>query len=106
MTQYNAIERENRMTDSGFLEFLSARRLTSITGNSPYTVGSQSGQIYAVDLTWQTDRYSGSMEGTWHCSCPARDACRHIAAVVDMRWAEAAAANDYNGMDVMEREVI
>ena len=97
---------ENRMTDPGFLEFLGGRRLMSITGGSPYTVESQSGQSYAVDLTWHTDRYSQSMCGIWHCSCPARKTCRHIDAVVDMRWAEAKATDDYDVMDAMEREVL
>ena len=100
----HTIERDHRMADPGFKEFLGSRRLTSITGESPYMVGSQSGQSYAVDLTWHINRDTGSMYGTWHCSCQAREVCRHITAVVDMRWAEAAAANDYDGMDAMERE--
>tara|TARA_R100001086_G_scaffold245662_1_gene176860 strand:+ start:310 stop:618 length:309 start_codon:yes stop_codon:yes gene_type:complete len=96
----------NRMTDPGFLAFLGSRRLTSITGDSPYAVGSQSGQSYGVDLTWHTDSYSGALHSIWHCSCPASGGCRHIDAVVDMRWAEASAADDYDGMDVMEREQV
>jgi hypothetical protein len=100
----HTIERDHRMADLGFLAFLDSRRLTSITGGSPYMVGSQSGQSYAVDLTWHTNRDTVSMYATWHCSCQARGVCRHITAVVDMRWAEAAAAYDYDGMDAMKRE--
>ena len=96
---------ENRMTDPGFLEFLGSRRLTSITGESPYTVGSRSGQSYAVGLTWHADR-DANLYSLWRCSCSARRTCRHINAVVDMRWAEASAADDYDGMDVMEREML
>ena len=97
---------ENRMTDPGFLKLLGDHRLTNITGNDPYTVESQSGHSYIVDLTWELDRDSGSEFAIWHCTCPARKTCRHIEAVVDMRWAEAGALEDYDGMDVMEREVL
>ena len=97
---------EDRMTDPGFREFLGERRLISITGNDPYTVESQSGHAYIVDLTWEIDRDSGSEFARWHCTCPARKTCRHIDAVVDMRWAEAAALADYDGMDAMEQEAL
>jgi hypothetical protein len=95
----------NRMTDPGFLEFLGSRRLTSIIGDDPYTVGSESGQTYHVSLHWRSDRYTvGSLSAFWRCNCAAHKTCRHIDAVVDMRWAEAAAADDYDGMDIMELE--
>jgi uncharacterized Zn finger protein len=96
----------DRMTDQGFLEFLDDRRLTSITGNGPYAVDSQSGQSYTVSLTSSIDRYDVFPRATWHCTCPARKSCRHIDAVVDTRWAEANAAGDYDAMDAMEREVL
>ena len=96
---------ENRMTDSVFLEFLNSRRLTSITGDMPYIVESQSGKSYTASLRTRMDNL-GSMYATWYCTCPARKGCHHIMAVVDMRWAEAKADEDYDAMDFMEREVI
>mgnify|MGYP006417927313 CR=1 FL=1 len=85
-------------------EFLNTHRLTRITGDGPYTVGSESGQTYHVSLHWRSDRYTGGMYANWSCNCAARKTCRHISAVIDMRWAEAAAVGDYDGMDIMERE--
>lgn len=94
----------DRMIDPGFLAFLDSRRLTSITGDSPYAVLSHSGQSYIVSLKWRIDRDDGSVIAMWDCNCLARKSCRHIDAVVDMRWAEAGAAGDYDAMDAMERE--
>lgn len=84
--------------------FLKRYRLKNIDGNAnSYRVLSQTGQTYVVTNETCLDECS-SMFFRWNCTCPARKRCRHIDAVVNMRWAEAAAAMDYDGMDVMERE--
>ena len=96
----------DRMDNPEFQAFLKARRIVSITGDGPYIIESQSGATYRADLVWGVDRYSGSLEGKWNCNCPARQTCRHIDAIVDMRWAEAKAAEEFDFMDAMERESI
>ena len=69
-----------------------------------YDVDSTSGKTYHVHSTAHIERGSGSMFFRWHCTCPARRRCRHIDAVVQARWQEAAADGDYDGMNVMDRE--
>lgn len=85
-------------------EFLKRYRLKNIdeTGGN-YRVLSQTGQTYVVANKTCLDE-CGSMFFRWNCTCPARKQCRHIDAVINMRWAEAIAAEDYDGMDVMEKE--
>ncbi len=80
------------------------RILGIVDADDGYSVESTSGSTYRVHSEARISRDVGSTYFTWHCDCPARKRCRHIDAVVQMRWAEAAANEDYDGMDIMERE--
>lgn len=85
--------------------FLMRYRITGIEGDaSPYRVRSVSGKTYTVETHTRLDE-NGALFA-WRCNCAARKRCRHIDAIVNMRWAEAQAAEDYDLMDVMEREEI
>ena len=102
----------NRTSNPTFIAFLDDRRLRGIMGdNPPYTVESQSGQSYTVTLTSSIDGYDILPRSTWNCTCPSRTTCRHIMAVVDMRWAEIAGAEDrgtvawHEAIEDMEREI-
>jgi len=95
---------EEMRTGESWERFLADYRLSGIDGEgSPYHVHSMSGRTYEVTLTTHLDA-GDSMYFRWHCGCPAKKQCRHIDAVEQMRWNEAAAMRDYDGMDVMERE--
>jgi hypothetical protein len=102
----NATENEQRRTGAEWEAFLAKYRICGIVESGDgYDVESTSGHTYHVHNEARIARDSGSMYFTWHCNCPARKRCRHIDAVVQLRWAEAAADGDYDGMDIMEREV-
>ena len=101
----------DRTSNPTFIAFLDDHRLRGIRGdNPPYTVESQSGQSYTVSLTSSIGGYDILTRSTWNCTCPSRRTCRHIMAVVDMRWAEIAVAEDrgsiawQDAIDDMERE--
>ena len=85
---------------------LSEYRIKSITDNrdGSYGVESCSGNTYTVKSRTRLDE-DGCMYFEWTCNCPARKQCRHIDAVIDTRWEQADDENDYDGMDIMEREV-
>jgi len=101
----NSNEHENRRTGASWETFLATFRISGITESGDgYDVKSTSGHTYHVHDEPRTDRYSGSTYFVWHCNCSARKRCRHIDAVVQMRWAEAAADEDYEAMDMMEWE--
>lgn len=89
-------------------ELLKKFRIVGLTTNSDgtYAIVSNSGKHYTVSQSTHIGRYDGSLYFRWHCDCPARKTCRHIDAVVQCRWDEAAANDDYDGMDIMEREQI
>lgn len=67
-----------------------------------WEVDSDSGNTYEVRSVTKLDG-CGSMYFQWTCSCPARRRCRHIDAVEQLQWEDAAAEGDYDGMDVLER---
>ncbi len=94
-------------TGENWQAFLKRYRITGIEdiGNDIYRVSSVSGHTYSVQIHTNVSREDGGIYFTWSCDCPSRKRCRHIEAVVQMRWAEAAAEGDYDGMDIMEREV-
>lgn len=75
--------------------------------NGDYEVLSDSGKQYDVTLKTKLDEM-GSMYFVWKCTCQAfkfrSGECKHILAVKNLRWDEAKSAEDYDGMDVMERE--
>ena len=99
-TTTSALERSGESWEA----LMRRHRIRNITdrGAGRYDVESTSGHTYRVEC--YTPRNPEAALFCWRCDCPARKTCRHIEAVVNMRWAEAAADEDYDGMDVMERE--
>jgi len=93
-------------TGENWQAFLAEFRILDITDSGGvYQVKSASGHTYTVRIHTKIDRDCGSMYFTWSCDCPARKTCRHIEAVRQMRWAESAAEENSDGMDIMEREI-
>jgi hypothetical protein len=79
-------------------------RITEIVDESGgWAITSKSGNTYHVKSTAYIDRESGSMGFRMSCTCPARKRCRHIDAVMDMRHAEAMAAEDCDATEIIER---
>ncbi len=102
----NASENKLQRTGPSWDALLKQFRIRGIVDSGDgYDVESTSGSTYHVHNEPRIDRSSGSMYFTWHCDCPARKRCRHVDAVVQMRWAEAQADGDFDAMDIMEREV-
>ena len=103
----NATENQTTRSGAEWDAFLAKYRIRGIVeGGDGYDVESTSGHTYHVHSDVRVSRDDGGVSFTWHCTCPARKTCRHITAVVQLRWAEAAAVGDYDGMDVMEREEV
>jgi len=99
-------ENETNRTGASWDALLKQHRIRGIVESGDgYDVESTSESTYHVHSETRIERGTGSIYFTWHCNCPARKRCRHIDAVVQMRWAEAAADEGYDGMDIMEREV-
>jgi uncharacterized Zn finger protein len=97
---------ETERSGQSWDDFCKKYRVTDIAGpddKGAYKVTSESGKTYTVRSRTRLDDM-GSMFFEWSCDCPARGTCRHIDAVTAMRWAEAAASEDFDGMDIMERE--
>ena len=88
-------------------EFLAKHRLRNITDTGRgWRVESASGSTYTVTRVAGIDRGSGGLYFRYGCDCPARGRCRHVDAVEQMLYAEAAAdaaAGDTEGLDLMER---
>ena len=101
------MDADEHKTGPEWEEFLHKYRLTAITDAlDGWDVLSDSGATYRVTSHTSIDRNTGSMVCTLHCTCAARKRCRHIDAVMDMRYAEelAAARNgDTDGMEIIER---
>jgi len=95
-------------TGESWQRFLAQHRLKNICDeDGGWKVNSQSGHTYHVRSHMGVDRASGSYFFRTTCDCPARKRCRHIDAVLDMRYAEelaAAEGGDFDGMDILERE--
>jgi len=97
--QNNTVE----TTESASDELLRQYRLESIERqDGRWDVASKSGSTYQVRSVTRLDDM-GCMYFQWRCSCPARKRCRHIDAVEQLSWEDAAADEDYDGMDVLER---
>ncbi len=94
-------------TGESWQKFLERNRLTNICDeNGGWRVDSASGGVYHVKSVSYIDRESGSLGFRMTCDCPARKRCRHIGAVMDMRYAEelaAAQAGDVDGIEILER---
>jgi len=103
--QRTGVTETDPRTGESWEKLLAEYRLNDIRerDDDGYDVESVSGNTYRVMSHTRLDEM-GSMYFTWSCTCPARKRCRHIDAVQQMRWAEAAASEDYDGMDIMERE--
>ncbi len=98
------VESDSGSTHTASNELLAKHRLKAIRREDDYwEVDSESGSTYEVRSVTCIDREVGSMYFQWRCSCPARRRCRHIDAVEQLNWDEAVAADDYDGMDVLER---
>jgi len=67
-----------------------------------HRVTSPSGNTYEVRSHTKLDEL-GSMYFTRSCSCPARGTCVHMAAVDLYQRQQAAAAGDYDGLNVLDR---
>ena len=86
--------------------FLATYKLRGIKDTKAgYAVESASGSTYQVNDYQRLDD-NGSLHCGFKCSCPARGECRHIDAVEQMLYCEAASNardGDTDGMDVVER---
>lgn len=78
------------------------RACTVTQHDGGYTVKSPSGNTYEVAVQTRLDGM-GSMYFRRSCSCPARRRCVHVDAVEQYQWAEAADADDFDGMTVLDR---
>lgn len=80
-------------------------RLRNIcTTEDGWEVDSASGASYNVQSV--VNRSHGESLFYMRCDCPARKHCRHIDAVMNMRYAEELAAaqdGDVDGIEIMER---
>ena len=84
--------------------FLRRYRLRNIVDTPDgWAVDSDSGARYHVRSTADIERHSGSMVFRMSCDCPARQQCRHITAVLNMREAEARVTRDYDALEIIER---
>jgi hypothetical protein len=104
----DAVARYARAADAerveAMSEMLDTYRLRDIrVTDAGWDVDSKSGNTYEVRSVTRRDRTVGGVYFQWRCSCPARRRCRHIDAVEQLNWEEAAAEGDYDRMDMMER---
>ena len=86
--------------------FLATYKIRGIKDTADgYEVESTSGSTYQVSDDYGRDS-DGCLGVEFNCSCPARGSCRHIDAVEQMLYCEAASNardGDTDGMDVVER---
>ena len=91
----------------GWRDLLARYRIKDIHNEDDgWRVESTSGKTYHLRSQTSIDRESGAMMFRMTCDCPAWKQCRHIDAVLDMRYAEELAAaqdGDVDGMEIMER---
>lgn len=99
-----AMETTTQRCGANWDQFCKKYRIRGIRDvGAGWEVASTSGSTYTVTDHGRVDRETGCLYAVMRCDCPARGKCRHIDAVVDMRYAEAATDGDYDAIERLDR---